>query len=165
MKAVHNKNAHRKMVFASVFATALLETGFPAAVLAADALEEVIVTARKREESLQESPVAVSVMTGKALEESGMRDIIKLAEAVPNLNFNTGGAGGAAAPNIRGVGARNNGANFDSGVAIYLDGVYVSRADGAILDNVDPKCASGARTAGHVVWQERDRRRDHLCDQ
>ena len=66
-----------------------------------------------------------------------MRDIVKLAEVVPNLAFNTGGAGGAAAPTIRGVGARNNGANFDSGVAIYLDGVYVSRADGAILDNVD----------------------------
>ena len=97
----------------------------------------MIVTARKREESLQESPVAVSVMSGAALEESGMRDIIKLAEVVPNLAFNTGGAGGAAAPTIRGVGARNNGANFDSGVAIYLDGVYVSRADGAILDNVD----------------------------
>ena len=56
---------------------------------------------------------------------------------MPNLAFNTGGAGGAAAPTIRGIGARNNGANFDSGVAIYLDGVYVSRADGAILDNVD----------------------------
>jgi iron complex outermembrane receptor protein len=137
MKTLQNNNAQRKTVLASLCAAALIEASFPAAVLAADVLEEVIVTARKREESLQESPVAVSVMTGEALQESGMRDIIKLAEVVPNLNFNTGGAGGAAAPNIRGVGARNNGANFDSGVAIYLDGVYVSRADGAILDSVD----------------------------
>ncbi len=38
---------------------------------------------------------------------------------------------------IRGIGARNTGVNFDSGVGIYVDGVYVSRADGAVLDNVD----------------------------
>jgi iron complex outermembrane recepter protein len=137
MKALHNKSTQRRKVLAAVLTTALIETSFPIIVSAADTLEEVIVTARKREESLQEAPVAVSVLTGKSLQESGMRDIVKLAEVVPNLAFNTGGAGGAAAPTIRGVGARNNGANFDSGVAIYLDGVYVSRADGAILDNVD----------------------------
>jgi iron complex outermembrane recepter protein len=137
MNALHNKGRQRKIVLATLAATALIATSFPVVVIAADVLEEVIVTARKREESLQEAPVAVSVMTGQALEESGMRDIVKLAEVIPNLAFNTGGAGGAAAPTIRGVGARNNGANFDSGVAIYLDGVYVSRADGAILDSVD----------------------------
>ncbi len=137
MKTLHNKSTKRTVVFAALCSTALIETSFPVAVLAAEGLEEVIVTARKREESLQESPVAVSVLSGADLDESGMRDIIKLAEVVPNLAFNTGGAGGAAAPTIRGVGARNNGANFDSGVAIYLDGVYVSRADGAILDSVD----------------------------
>jgi iron complex outermembrane receptor protein len=136
MKTLHYKNTQPKTLLATACAAALLEAVFPAAVLAQE-LEQIIVTARKREESLQEAPVAVSVMTGQNLQESGMRDIIKLAEVVPNLNFNTGGAGGAAAPNIRGVGARNNGANFDSGVAIYVDGVYVSRADGAILDNVD----------------------------
>jgi len=137
MNVLHNKSTQKKVVLATLLATALLETGFPVVTVAAEVLEEVIVTARKREESLQEAPVAVSVMSGQDLDESGMRDIIKLAEVIPNLAFNTGGAGGAAAPTIRGVGARNNGANFDSGVAIYLDGVYVSRADGAILDSVD----------------------------
>jgi iron complex outermembrane recepter protein len=137
MNVLHKKSTQRKVVLASLLTTALIEAGVPVAALAAEGLEEVIVTARKREESLQESPVAVSVLSGTDLQESGMRDIIKLAEVVPNLAFNTGGAGGAAAPTIRGVGARNNGANFDSGVAIYLDGVYVSRADGAILDSVD----------------------------
>jgi iron complex outermembrane receptor protein len=136
MKTMKNSTAQRKAILVTACAAALIEVGFPAAALAQE-LEQIIVTARKREESLQESPVAVSVLSGADLNESGMRDIIKLAEVVPNLAFNTGGAGGAAAPTIRGVGARNNGANFDSGVAIYLDGVYVSRADGAILDNVD----------------------------
>ena len=64
MNALHNKSTQRKMVLASLLATALIETSFPVVVMAADVLEEVIVTARKREESLQESPVAVSVMTG-----------------------------------------------------------------------------------------------------
>jgi len=137
MKATKNAVLPAKSVLRVAIVAALMESVFPAATLAADMLEEVIVTARKREESLQESPVAVSVLTGESLAESGLRDIVKLAEVVPNLTINTGGAGGAAAPVIRGVGARNNGANFDSGVAIYLDGVYVSRADGAILDSVD----------------------------
>lgn len=136
MKTLRHESAQRKAVLVAAFAVAMLEAGVPAAALAQE-LEQIIVTARKREESLQEAPVAVSVLSGADLNESGLRDIIKLAEVVPNLAFNTGGAGGAAAPTIRGVGARNNGANFDSGVAIYLDGVYISRADGAILDNVD----------------------------
>lgn len=79
----------------------------------------------------------MSAMSGTELEQSGIRDILKLSEVVPSRAFKTGGAGGAAAPSIRGVRARNNAANFNSGVAIYLDGVYISRADGAILDNVD----------------------------
>jgi iron complex outermembrane receptor protein len=137
MNASQKKISPAKSALGIAVATALLEITSPALVMAQDMLDEIIVTARKREESLQEAPVAVSVLSGENLAESGLRDIVKLAEVVPNLTINTGGSGGAAAPTIRGVGARNNGANFDSGVAIYLDGVYVSRADGAILDNVD----------------------------
>jgi len=122
---------------AALFAAMPIATTAPSTAVAADVLEEVIVTARKRDESLQQTPVAVTALSGEALAAAGLRDIIKLAEVVPNLTFNTGGGGGGAVPNIRGVGARNNGANFDNGVAIYLDGVYFSRVDGAILDSVD----------------------------
>ncbi|NND68300.1 MAG: TonB-dependent receptor [Halioglobus sp.] len=110
----------------------------PGQAQAALTLEEVVVTARKREESLQETPIAVSAFTGDNLEELGMRDIADLRKVAPNVDLYDGnGTGGAGNVFIRGVGARNTGVNFDSGVGIYVDGVYVSRPDGAVLDNVD----------------------------
>lgn len=103
----------------------------------AGVLEEVIVTARKREESLQETPVAVSALSSAKLEEAGLNDLTDLDRVVPNLTANVGSGGGSVQLYIRGVGARNTGANFDGGVAIYQDGVYVSRPDGSILESVD----------------------------
>tara|TARA_R110000823_G_scaffold210224_5_gene340494 strand:- start:33334 stop:35865 length:2532 start_codon:yes stop_codon:yes gene_type:complete len=101
-------------------------------------LEEVVVTARKREETLQETPVAVSAFSAESLENLGMRNITDLTKVVPNVDMYAGnGTTGTANVFIRGIGARNTGVNFDSGVGIYVDGVYISRADGALLDNVD----------------------------
>lgn len=101
-------------------------------------LEEVVVTARKREESLQETPIAVSAFSGESLQELGLRDISDLTKVVPNVDMYSGnGTTGSGNAFIRGVGARNTGVNYDSGVGIYVDGVYLSRADGAVMDNVD----------------------------
>jgi iron complex outermembrane recepter protein len=118
---------------------ATIYTGFiPGFALGQDALEEVVVTARKREETLQETPVAVSAFTGETLDELGLRTISDLTRVVPNVDMYAGnGTSGSGNVFIRGIGARNAGVNFDSGVGIYVDGVYVSRADGAVLDNVD----------------------------
>lgn len=107
------------------------------AIAQSGALEEIIVTARKREENLQETPLAVTAMSGQQLNQLGLNDIRDLTRVVPNLTTVGGSAGVSASPFIRGVGARNTGANFDGGVAIYLDGVYVSRPDGNIMDSVD----------------------------
>ncbi|MFT6052206.1 MAG: iron complex outermembrane receptor protein [Halioglobus sp.] len=101
-------------------------------------LEEVVVTARKREESLQETPIAVSALSADTLEDLGLRDITDLREVVPNVDVSDGnGTSGAGSIFIRGIGARNTGVNFDSGVGLYVDNVYVSRPDGAVLDNLD----------------------------
>lgn len=98
-------------------------------------LEEVVVTARKREENLQETPLAVSAYTGRALAESGIDSIDDLNNIVPGVDLKGGnGVTGKANIFIRGVGQRNTGVNIDSGVGIYLDGIYLSRADGALLD-------------------------------
>lgn len=111
---------------------------FPLSAIGQAVLEEVVVTARKREESLQETPIAVSAFSGENLEELGMRDMASLRNVVPNVDLYEGnGTGGSGNIFIRGVGARNTGVNFDSGVGIYLDGVYISRPDGALLDNID----------------------------
>ncbi len=120
-------------------ALAITSVGFmPGIALGQAALEEVVVTARKREESLQETPVAVSAFSAQGLEELGLRNISDLTKVVPNVDMYSGnGTTGSGNVFIRGIGARNTGVNFDSGVGIYVDGVYVSRADGAVLDNVD----------------------------
>ncbi len=101
-------------------------------------LEEVVVTARKRTESLQEIPIAVSAFSGNDLQDIGLYDLTDLSRVVPNLIAESGGfSSGTARLFVRGIGGRNAGVNFDSGVAVYQDGVYLSRRDGNLLDNVD----------------------------
>ncbi|TDG15007.1 TonB-dependent receptor [Seongchinamella unica] len=98
-------------------------------------LEEVIVTARKRVESLQETPVAVTALGAAALRDAGVRNLADLNQVVPNIEVAAGnGNAGIANVYIRGVGQRNSGANIDSGVGIYIDGMYLGRPDGALLD-------------------------------
>lgn len=104
-------------------------------------LEEVTVTARKREESLQDAPLAVSAFTGEALEYRGIVNLSQVAEITPNLTFQNnpsfGGASNAAAIYLRGVGQKEFLPTTDPGVGIYIDGVYVARSVGAILDLID----------------------------
>ena len=102
---------------------------------AQEVLEEVIVTARKREESLQETPVAVTALGAEALREAGVRNLYNLNEIAPNIEVQAAN-GNAPLANIyiRGIGQRNTGVNIDSGVGIYIDGVYLGRPDGALLD-------------------------------
>ncbi len=131
---------NRKIIASQISAVlAVTSVGMlPNIALGQAALEEIVVTARKREESLQETPVAVSAFSAESLEELGMRNISDLTKVVPNVDMYTGnGTAGGANVFIRGIGARNSGVNFDSGVGIYVDDVYVSRVDGAVLDNVD----------------------------
>jgi iron complex outermembrane receptor protein len=97
-------------------------------------LEEVLVTARKREETLQEAPLAVSVLSGEQLAREGLRDLTDLQRVVPNIDVDIGTD---TQIYIRGVGARNGRINYDSGVGVYVDGAYVSRQQGGNLVNVD----------------------------
>jgi len=101
-------------------------------------LEEVVVTARKTAESLQDAPVAVSAFSGSSLRDAGYTNLQNLSESVPGLSLDGGaGTGGAAAPYIRGIGQRDTNETLESGVAIYVDGVYQGRPDGALMDFVD----------------------------
>jgi iron complex outermembrane receptor protein len=98
-------------------------------------LEEIIVTARKREESLQETPVAVTAFNETALRDAGVRNLYDLNEVAPNIEVQSAN-GNAPLANIyiRGIGQRNTGTNYSSGVGIYIDNVYIGRSDGALLD-------------------------------
>ncbi|TAK53857.1 MAG: TonB-dependent receptor [Gammaproteobacteria bacterium] len=113
----------------------------PAAALgeASAALEEVIVTARKREESLQETPISLSVFNAAALQARSLTSLADIAAHTPNLEFTTSAPAGGSAGQafIRGIGQLDFLITTDPGVGLYVDGVYLARTSGAILDLVD----------------------------
>lgn len=104
-------------------------------------IEEVIVTAQKREESLQDTPVAVSAFTANALQNKGIENIAEVADFTPNLIFDTtspiSGLSSGAAVFIRGIGNTDFSLTTDPGVGTYVDGVYMSRSVGGVLDVLD----------------------------
>ena len=104
-------------------------------------LEEIVVTARKKSESLQDTPISVTALSGDRLEDMGLSRITKLQDVTPNLVFqNTpafSGAGNNAAVYIRGIGQRDFIPTIDPGVGIYIDDVYLGRSAGAVFDMVD----------------------------
>ena len=102
--------------------------------------EDIVVTARRREENPQEIPLSVSVFTDTDIEERSMRDLASIAHYTPNLDFGTGGFASEitqATVYIRGVGQIDPAIFSDPAVAIYVDGVYLARSQGAILDLLD----------------------------
>jgi iron complex outermembrane receptor protein len=103
------------------------------------ALEEVVVTARKRAESLQEVPVAVTAFSAETMQSLGIKNMRDFDGLVPGLNLGGGGNGvkGDGNAYIRGVGQRETRVTIDAGVGIYLDEVYIARASGALLDAVE----------------------------
>jgi len=105
------------------------------------AIDEMTVTARKTEEDLQTTPIAISAFSGDGLEDRGITDVAQIAPFVPNLSFQNnpsfGGAGNAAAIYIRGVGQKEFLPTTEPGVGLYVDEVYIARSVGGILDLID----------------------------
>lgn len=102
----------------------------------ASALDDVVVTARRRSERLQDVPVAVTALTDEVLDTLQATDIGDLQGAVPNLTLHVGDASNAVIY-IRGVGQVDSLAFADPGVGIYMDDVYLGRAQGAFLSVYD----------------------------
>jgi len=98
----------------------------------------IIVTARRREETLVSVPIAVSAFSGEALERGGAIDITDLANVTPNTTLEASrGTNSTLTAFIRGVGQQDPVSGFEQGVGIYLDDVYLNRPQGAILDIYD----------------------------
>ncbi len=99
---------------------------------------EIIVTARRREESLQDVPVAVTAYSGAQLEAAGALDITDISDTTPNVTLeNSRGTNSTLTAFIRGVGQQDPVSGFEAGVGIYLDDVYLNRPQGAVLDIYD----------------------------
>lgn len=88
-------------------------------------LEEVIVTAQKRAENLQDVPVSVSVVQGSLIAQNGIRDLEEMAALVPNLSINQGPS--VTSIYIRGLGSGDN-QGFDQSVGLFIDDVYAGRS-------------------------------------
>ncbi len=100
--------------------------------------EEIVVTARKREENVQDVPVAVSVVTGEVLEDRAAEDISELQSSVPNLSIYQGrNQSTTLTAFMRGIGQADPLWGVDPGVGLYLDDVYIARPQGALLDVYD----------------------------
>ncbi|PBN45238.1 TonB-dependent receptor [Sphingobium sp. D43FB] len=109
-----------------------------AAVPAVEEEGAIVVTARRREETLVSVPIAVSAFSGEALERGGAIDITDLANMTPNTTLEASrGTNSTLTAFIRGVGQQDPVSGFEQGVGIYLDDVYLNRPQGAILDIYD----------------------------
>jgi iron complex outermembrane receptor protein len=108
---------------------------------ASSGLEEVVVTARRREESLQDTPISITAFSGEALERQHIDQLSGVAAFTPNLTFDAGatfsGTSSSASVFIRGIGQVDFTLTTEPGVGIYLDGVYLSQTIGSVLDLVD----------------------------
>ena len=101
-------------------------------------LESIKVTARKREETLQDVPVAVTAFTSDSLDKLNVEDLSDLDAQVPNLTiYAARGSSSTLTAYIRGVGQSDPLWGVDPGVGIYMDDVYIARPQGALLDVFD----------------------------
>lgn len=102
-------------------------------------LEEVVVTARKKEESLQSTPLSITAITAKTIDQAKLFNVKDIEQLTPNLNFIVGadGSGSSLQAFIRGVGQFDFVVTTDPGVGVYVDGVYLARTVGANLEFSD----------------------------
>ena len=101
-------------------------------------VDEVIVTARRRDEALKDVPVAVSALSETRLQETGADNITALQQQTPNATVQVArGSNSTLISFIRGVGQQDPLWGFEPGVGLYIDDVYVARPQGAVLDIFD----------------------------
>ena len=135
-------------------------------------LEEVVVTARKRQESLQETPVAVTAMSSEDLRAANIRDLGDLTRVVPGLATRNGDK--YAAFSIRGVGSRGTKTvSTDPAVGVYVDGIFIPRSDSQLLEVISAESVQvlrgpqgtlfGKNTAGGALLVTSSKPRDEFA--
>ena len=101
-------------------------------------LEEVVVTAQKKEETLQDAPIAITALTASTIEDLDIANVVDLAGMAPNVHIiNTPSNNTAATIAIRGGSTTNPAITWEPTVGMYLDGVYLGKGQGSIFDVVD----------------------------
>jgi iron complex outermembrane recepter protein len=139
------RNFLAKAMAAAVFAavslplpTARAQTSPSPAAASADGLAEIVVTARRRAENLQDVPVAVTAISAATIQERAVTNLEDLNSFVPNMKISADRATSSTINvYIRGVGQDDPLWGFDPGVGVYIDDVYLARAQAALLDVID----------------------------
>jgi len=102
------------------------------------AVDDIVVTARRRDEQLKDVPVSVTALGEERLEQTGASDITALQQQTPNATVQVArGSNSTLISFIRGVGQQDPLWGFEPGVGLYVDDVYVARPQGAVLDIYD----------------------------
>lgn len=104
----------------------------------AQQIEEIVVTAQHRVQSMQDVPIAISALGTAELERRSINNILDMSDSIPNINIskNTGTSSGAKIF-LRGIGEDDSRITQDPAVGIYIDDVYLGRQTGSLLDLVD----------------------------
>ena len=103
-----------------------------------DGLEEVVVTAQKKEENLQDTPIAITAITESTIDDLDLANVVDLAGMAPNVHIiNTPSNNTAATIAMRGGVTINPAITWEPTVGMYLDGVYLGKGQGSIFDVVD----------------------------
>ncbi|MCK9563897.1 MAG: TonB-dependent receptor plug domain-containing protein, partial [Bacteroidales bacterium] len=156
-----NQAPVRRLLYSAIALTAL--GGFTAAhAQEGRTLEEVVVTAQKRAESMQEVPIAVTAVTGDAIAEQNITNISGLQNAIPNVQINTfANSPDSAVFTIRGVGVNDADPYVGTTVSVVVDGVVVGVNTAALLSLFDIERVEilrgpqgtlfGANTTGGVI--------------
>jgi iron complex outermembrane receptor protein len=135
--SIHHSPALRTMLMLSVCSAVF---AMPTKVYAQDAVEtaavsdgDIVVTARRREERLQDVPIAITAVSQANLDSRGFDAVTDVQQIAPNLNFTPGQGGnsGGIAAFVRGVGENDFIITSDPAVGLYIDGVYIARTFGA----------------------------------
>lgn len=104
-------------------------------------IQEIIVTAQKRTQNVQDVPIAVSAFGAEAMQERAVSSVAQLSALAPNVTLDSSvpfsGSTAVLAASIRGIGSNDFAFNIDPGVGVYLDGVYLARSVGANQELLD----------------------------
>jgi iron complex outermembrane receptor protein len=128
----------RTLMLAALVPVVALAAETPSTETERGGLQEIIVTARKVRENQQDTPVAITALSGGALEERQIFQTDKLTQVVPNLQFGTNaplaGNNSSSQVFIRGIGQTDPTSTVDPGVGMYIDDVYIGSAVGARME-------------------------------
>jgi hypothetical protein len=122
-------------------------------------LEEIVVTAQRRESNLQSTPIAVTAIDANLIEDLSPRTIADIATLVPNFSANKINGFNAASFAMRGVGNTDIIVYNEAPIAVLVDDFVMPSVQSQLLDPFDVQEVSAARSAGHAVRQEHHRRR------